>query len=150
MPMSSSSELHETGMHVMVLSTDRRFREVTSLLLERRGCAVSRGEGLGTLAERIDRDHTDVVIIDAGPSLAAAARTTAAVGALSRRVGVVVVGDDAQNKLLKLKAIAKWGSFDRLFEAVRQSHRDRSHPPLLEQTSDRTRARAPRSDARMH
>jgi DNA-binding NtrC family response regulator len=127
-------------MHVMVLSTDRRFREVASLLLERRGCTVSRGEGMGTLAERIDRDHTDVVIIDAGPSLAAAARMTAALEALSHQVGVVVVGDDTQNQLLKLQAITKWGSFDRLFEAVRQSHHDRTRPLLFEQTTDRAGA----------
>jgi DNA-binding NtrC family response regulator len=127
----SMNQSPETSMRVMVLSSDRRFREVTSLLLERRGCAVSLGEGGGTLAERVDRDGTEVVIIDVGQSLAAAARTTAALEALSRPVGIVVVGDEAQNKLRKLQGITKWGSFDRLFEAVKQSHDERGRRPLL-------------------
>jgi DNA-binding NtrC family response regulator len=134
--MSPTSRLNETSMRVMVLSSDRRFREVTSLLLERRGCAVSLGEGGGTLAERVDRDRTEVVIIDAGRSLAAAARMTAAVEALSRPVGIVVVGEEAHNNLLKLQAITKWGPFEKLFEAVKQSYEERGdRPPLFERTA---------------
>ncbi len=128
---SAYGQLNETSMRVMVLSSDRRFREVASLLLVRRGCVVSLGAGRGTLAERVDRDRTEVVIIDAGQSLAAAARMTAAVEALSRPVGIVVVGDEAQNSLLKLQVIPKWGSFDTLFEAVKQSHSERGHRPSL-------------------
>jgi DNA-binding NtrC family response regulator len=129
--MLPTNQPHETSMRVMVVSTDRRFREVASLLLERRGCTVSLGEGAGTLAERVDRDRIEVVIIDAGQSLATAARMTAAVQAVSRPVGVVVVGDETHNKLIRLQAIAKWGSFERLFEAVKQSHSERGRRTRL-------------------
>jgi DNA-binding NtrC family response regulator len=136
--MLPTNQPHETPMRVMVLSTDRRFREVVSLLLERRGCAVSLGEGAGTLAERVDRDRIGVVIIDAEQSLATAARTAAAVQAVRRPVGVVIVGDETQNKLLRLQAVAKWGSFERLFEAVKRSHSERGRRPrLFERTTKR-------------
>jgi uncharacterized membrane protein (UPF0127 family) len=69
----------EPSMRVMVLSSDRRFREVASLLLARRSCAVSLAEGAGTLAERVARDGAEVVVIDAERSLAAAARRRSAV-----------------------------------------------------------------------
>jgi uncharacterized membrane protein (UPF0127 family) len=127
----------EASMHVMVLSSDRRFREVVSLLLARRGCAVSAGEGTGTLAERIDRDRTQVVVIDAGRSLAVAARMAAAVEALSRPVGIVVVGDQPESVLTRLETIPKWGSFDELFAAVRDAHAEREHrTPLFEQATN--------------
>jgi DNA-binding NtrC family response regulator len=119
-------------MRVMVLSSDRRFRQVVSLLLERRGCAVSVGQGRGTLAERVDRERTDVVVIDACRSLAAAARMRAAVDALSRPVGVVIVGEEDQSELLELQEIvAKWGPFEQLFEAVERSYRERVGGPAL-------------------
>jgi len=129
--VTRASTAHETSMRVMVLSRDRRFRELAFLLLERRGCSVTLGEGGGTLTERINRDRTEVVIIDADQSLAAAARMSAAVEALGRPVGIVVVGNEASNELLKLQAVTKWGSFDRLFEAVKQSYDERGHRPLL-------------------
>jgi uncharacterized protein len=128
-PEQTQSHTHrvDSAMRVMVLSPDRRFREVTCLLLARRGCLVSTGEGAGTLAERIDRDRTDVVVIDAGRSLAAAARMAAAVDAHSRPVGVVVVRDESQSALTRLPTILKWGSFETLFSAIAEAHAGHEH-----------------------
>jgi uncharacterized membrane protein (UPF0127 family) len=129
-------ELRGDGpMHVMVLSTDRRFREVASLLLARRGCKVSVGDGSPVLSQQIDSEHTEVVVIDAARSLAAAARVAAAVESLNRPVGIVMVDDHSEPALPRLPTIPKWGSFEDLFTAVRQAHARRLHRPgLFEQT----------------
>lgn len=52
-------------MRVLVIAQDRRFREVASLLLTRRGCSVSVSASASMLAERVTRAHTEVVVIDA-------------------------------------------------------------------------------------
>lgn len=120
--MSSREETtsSSSSMNVMVLSSDRRFRELTSLLLERRGCAVTLGKDGRRLTERLERDDTEVVVVDAERSLATAARIAAEVDALSRPVGIVVVNDQAEADLTKFQTVPKWGSFDRLFGAVAQ------------------------------
>lgn len=120
-------------MNVMVLSTDRRFREVVALLLARRGCEVSVQDGTRALAERLDREHIEVVVIDAGRSLSGAAQMAAAVQALSRPVGIVVVEDQPKPSLPALQTIPKWGSFAELFAAIEQAHGERAHDPGLEQ-----------------
>lgn len=126
---------NEPSMQVLVLSSDRRFREVASLLLTRRGCAVSLGEGTGTLAECIDRDRAEVVVIDAERSLAAAARMAAAAQALNRPVGIVVVNNQPEHSLHNLRTVPKWGSFEVLFTAVEQAHAGRAdRRPLFERT----------------
>lgn len=122
-------------MHVMVLSTDRRFREVASLLLARRGCKVSVGDGSPVLSQQIDSEHTEVLVIDAARSLAAAARVAAAVEALNRPVGIVMVDDHSEPIIPRLPTLPKWGSFEDLFAAVQQAHARRLHRPgLFEQT----------------
>ena len=109
-----------TSMNVMVLSTDRRFRELASLLLMRRGCTVTVGADGRKLTERLEHDDTEVVIIDAERSLASAARLAGTIDALGRPVGIVVVNDQAEADLTKFQTVPKWGSFDRLFGAVVQ------------------------------
>jgi uncharacterized membrane protein (UPF0127 family) len=128
-------------MHVMVMSTDRRFREVVSLLLARRGCTVSVGGGSPISSERIDSEHPEVVVIDAGRSLATAARVAAAVESLNRPVGIVIVDDHPEPTLPRLPTLPKWGSFEDLFAAVQQAHARRLHRPgLFEQTINRAPA----------
>jgi uncharacterized protein len=117
----------DAPMRVMVLSTDRRFREVAALLLTRRGCEVSVGDGTRALTDSPDRDRVQVVVIDAGRSLAAAARMVAAVEAFSRPIGIVVVNDQPQPSLRKLRTVPKWGSFNELFAAVERAYDKRTH-----------------------
>jgi hypothetical protein len=85
----------------------------------------------------VDRNRADVVVIDAERSLVAAARTAAAVQALSRPVGIVVVNDPPENGLRNLRAIPKWGSFEVLFAAVEQAYARRGdRRPLFERIAN--------------
>ncbi|MDX6642776.1 MAG: hypothetical protein QOD76_738, partial [Solirubrobacteraceae bacterium] len=66
--------------------------------------------------------RADVVVIDAGVSLTAAARTVATVEALVPRVGVVVVADDAERSLTNRPVLDKWGPFESFFAAIERAY----------------------------
>jgi uncharacterized membrane protein (UPF0127 family) len=106
-------------MRVLVISRDRHFRSVTSMLLTHRGCSVTATAKAGRAAELITRDRTDVVVIDAGQS-PATTQAVAAVGALAQPVGIVVV-DDAPSGVQRPRVLAKWGPFEELFEAIERA-----------------------------
>lgn len=116
-------------MNVFVVSTDRRFREVAAVLLERRGCEVGIGDGTSLLMRRLEREEIEVVVIDASRSLATAARMAAAVQAMSRQVGIVVVEDQPRPTLPKLHTVPKWGSFPSLFAAIERAYETRAQRP---------------------
>jgi hypothetical protein len=117
---------------VLVVGADRRFRSVAAALLTQRGVAVTLREQMTDVAELAERDRAEVVILDAGISLTAAAYEAAQIEKLEPRVGVVVVGDEPENGLSAMPVLAKWGSFDSLFNAVEQSRRKSGNgvPPL--------------------
>jgi uncharacterized membrane protein (UPF0127 family) len=114
------------GIRVLLITSDRRFRNVAAMLLARRGCDVIVREHSVALADSSAREHAEVVVIDGERSLTAAARTAASADALSPPVGFVVVADDGEDGLHNLRVVEKWGSFDTLFDAVQQAHRDRA------------------------
>jgi CheY-like chemotaxis protein len=103
---------------VLLTGSDRRFRSVAAALLSRRGCAVTLGDGPATVAELARRSEADVVVLDAGGSLTAAAREAAQLEALNPPVGVVVVGEEPEASLSALPVLEKWGSFDGLYSAI--------------------------------
>jgi DNA-binding NtrC family response regulator len=111
-------------VNLLVISADRRFREMAAVLLARRGCEVVVGDETGGLAQRIERQEIEVVVIDASRSLAAAARVAAAVQAMSRPVGIVVVEDHPRATLAKLQTLPKWGAFGELFAAIEHAYDD--------------------------
>ena len=111
------------AMRVLVVGSDRRFRSVAAALLTRRGIAVTLREQMTGVAELAEREGAEVVILDAGSSLTAAAYEAAQVEQLDPPVGVVVVGDEAANGLAAMPVLAKWGSFDGLYDAVEESRR---------------------------
>lgn len=111
----------DAPMHVMLLSSDPRFRRTAALLLARRGCTVSVGEAANALLAGGEQGPAEVVVIDGGVSAAKAARMAAAVQARSGVVGVVVVGDRIESQLDRLHVIPKWDSFETLFAAVEQA-----------------------------
>jgi uncharacterized membrane protein (UPF0127 family)/CheY-like chemotaxis protein len=124
------SSLNEGGelerlapMRVLVVSGDRHFRSVTSMLLSHRGCSVRTTAKANRAAEMISRDRVDVVVIDAGQS-PAAARTAATVSALGQPVGIVIVSD-SQARLRRPPVLAKWGPFDDLFAAIETADQER-------------------------
>ena len=124
------SSLDESGdlerlapMRVLVVSGDRHFRSVTSMLLSHRGCSVKATAKANRAAEMISRERVDVVVIDAGQS-PAIARTIAAVSALSQPVGIVIV-DESPARLRRPPVLAKWGPFDDLFAAIESADQER-------------------------
>jgi uncharacterized protein len=103
---------------VLVVGSDRRFRSVAAALLARRGCAVTLGDRIEEVAELIRREAPDVIILDAGVSLTAAARGAAAIEMVSPPVGLVVVGDEPEHASSAMPVLPKWGSFDGLYSAI--------------------------------
>jgi uncharacterized membrane protein (UPF0127 family)/CheY-like chemotaxis protein len=105
-------------VRVLLVGKDRRFRAVAGALLTRRGCSVALAEGLAKIGELVERTRPEVVVIDAGSSLTAAARTAARIQTLALPVGVVVVGDERVDRLSAMRVLEKWGSFDELYSAI--------------------------------
>jgi len=121
------------AMRVLLITADRRFRHTATLLLARRGCAVTVGESSDDVLELVARDDAEVVVLDAGRSLTAAAWNVATIETLTPRVGVVIVGNEAERSLINLPVLDRWGSFDALFTSVVEAHRNRaSRKPLVE------------------
>ena len=106
-------------MRVLVISQDRHFRGVASMLLSQRGCSVTTTAKAGRVAELIAHDRTDVVVIDAEES-PAAAQTVAVVAALAQPVGIVVVNEAPSDQHRPL-VLEKWGPFDDLFAAIERA-----------------------------
>jgi uncharacterized membrane protein (UPF0127 family) len=110
---------------VLVISPDRRFRTVMSLLLARRNCSVTATTNGTRVTECIEREGVDVVLIDASqlPPVATDV-TVATVAEIARPVGVVLVADEARPSgdprfaLSGPPVVAKWGPFGELFEAI--------------------------------
>jgi uncharacterized membrane protein (UPF0127 family) len=111
---------------VLLLASDRRFRCVTATLLTRRGCAVILGDRRTNAAELARRERADVVVLDVGSSLTAAAHDAAQIEALEPRLGVILVGDEPKESLAAMPVLAKWGSFDVLFGAIERAHLTRN------------------------
>lgn len=104
---------------VLVVSQDRRFRTVMSLLLARRNCSVTTTAKTSGVSDLIARESTDVVVIDA--SQLPTAPTVAAVQALARPVGVVVVAEEDSSVTPDAHVLAKWGPFTDLLAAIERA-----------------------------
>jgi uncharacterized membrane protein (UPF0127 family) len=114
------SELAPTQpRRVLVLSPDRQFRTVVSLLLARRNCSVTTTANAARIGELIVRERTDVAVIDAGESPSTPA--VAAVQALAQPVGVVLVADELPGLAHDPPALPKWGPFGDLLAAIEQA-----------------------------
>jgi uncharacterized membrane protein (UPF0127 family)/CheY-like chemotaxis protein len=116
---------------VLLVASDRRFRAVTAALLTRRGCTVTVGERMATVAELAEQDAADVVVLDAGQLLTAAARVVAQIEALNPRPGVVIVGEEPEGALSAMPVLPKWGSFEELYSAIEHARPNRGswRPP---------------------
>lgn len=106
---------------VLLISADRRFRAVADALLTRRGCSVAVGERMANVAQLAKSEAADVVVLDAGNALTAAAFHAAQIALLSRPVGLVVVGEEPGDGLAALPMLPKWQGFDRLYNAVEEA-----------------------------
>jgi uncharacterized protein len=103
-------------LRVLVLSGDRQFRTVVSLLLARRNCSVTTTANAVRLGELIVGEHIDVAVIDASAQPATAAVAT--VQTLPQPVGLVLVADEVGAEWHDPPALPKWGPFGDLLEAI--------------------------------
>jgi uncharacterized membrane protein (UPF0127 family)/CheY-like chemotaxis protein len=116
---------------VLLVGADRRFRSVAAALLTRRGCQVTLAEKTTNVANLAGRGEADVVVFDMGTSLTDAAYAAAQVEALEPRVGMVIVGDEAEQGLSAMPVLPKWGSFDVLYAAIEHAQPPR-HRSLVD------------------
>jgi len=105
-------------IHVLVASRDRRFLRLARFLLTRQGHAVETTATPGDVFERLE-NGVNVVVVDASPSLATAARTVAEIEVLHPDIGVVVVGD-GRLSATAFRLLSKWGAPERLDEEIRR------------------------------
>jgi uncharacterized membrane protein (UPF0127 family) len=110
-------------LRILVISSDRRFRTVISLLLARRNCSVTTTANATRVAELIARESADVVVVE--DSQSSAASTVATVEALARPVGVVLIADEASPRVTGLPVLAKWDPFGDLLAAIEAADEQR-------------------------
>jgi uncharacterized membrane protein (UPF0127 family)/CheY-like chemotaxis protein len=103
-------------LKVLVISRDRHYRSVTSMLLSHRGCSVITVAKGNRVVELITQERADVVVIDADRS-PGAVQIAAAAAALQDPVGIVVV-DETASSSGEPAVVAKWGPFEELFSAI--------------------------------
>lgn len=123
-------------MRVAVVSPDRHYRAAMSLLLARRNCLVTVIANPAGLGETLAVQVCDVVVLDA--SAGGSTASLAALQALPRRLGVVVVSDGSAplGELLE-GTLAKWGPFDELMAAI-ERERSRVATPRASEAHDRS------------
>ena len=97
---------------------------LASAWLTRRGYHVTVRTGTDDIAELAARECVDVAVIDATPSLTAAARAVARLQTLRPSLAVVAVSDDLEQGLSALPVLPKWGQFGALCAAIDQAHGD--------------------------
>jgi DNA-binding NtrC family response regulator len=113
-PVSGDDEIR-----VLVGASDRRFLRVASFLLGRNGFAVSGATRFADVMDAVERDRADVVVLDASGPERWPVRAAAALGHNDGGIAVLVVADDVDGTP---GALPKWGSFDRLVDAIHRAH----------------------------
>jgi hypothetical protein len=112
-------------LYVGVLSPDRHFRTVMSLLLARRNCSVVMSNDADGVAGFVARESLHVVLVDAAQPNAPAA--LAALEALMPPVGVVLVADEADEAgaTFGRRTLARWGPFGELMREIERADEER-------------------------
>lgn len=111
-------------LSVVIISPDRRFATVMSVLLARRNCSVTTTANASRTNELIARKSADVVVVDADAPRAAAA--IALVQASTSRAGLVLVAEYVGDDLAAEQTFSKWGPFDELMVAIERAEGLRS------------------------
>src|SRR5438034_106404 len=107
------------GIRVLVGASDRRFLRVASFLLGRNGFAVASATRLADVMDAVEHGRADVVVLDASGPERWPVRAAAALGQNGASVAVLVVADEVEGSP---GALPKWGSFDRLVDAIHRAH----------------------------
>jgi uncharacterized protein len=109
----------DDAIRVLVGASDRRFLRVASFLLGRNGFAVSGATRFADVMDAVERERADVVVLDTSGPERWPVRAAAALGHNGAGVAVLVVADDVDGTP---GALPKWGSFDRLVDAIHRAH----------------------------
>ncbi len=107
------------SIRVLVLSRDRRFLRVTTFLLGRHGFDVETAGSRPAAYAVIERQRTDVAVVDAAGSVASAAGFVAAIEALYPHVATVVVDGTAG---VGSRLESKWEGLDDLGERIERAY----------------------------
>jgi uncharacterized protein len=102
---------------VLVVSGDRHFRSVTTMLLGHRGCSVRTTSQVTHASKLAEQDAVDVVVVDVDTAKHAASLTALAFGA----AGLVTVGDRSEPVAPGQWALSKWGPFEDLLTAIERA-----------------------------
>ena len=102
---------------ILVAGHDRRFVRVTTFLLERRAYDVAEAE-LGDALAEAQSFVPHVVLLECGPSRAAAARVVTQLGALPHAPAVVLVTNDGRRLWAGQRTVAKWSPVEELVTAL--------------------------------
>jgi uncharacterized protein len=108
-------------LRVLVVSPDGRFRTVMSLLLARHNCVVTTTPSAARVLELIMQESSDVVVIEDGRQ--PAAKIVGMLDDLERPVGTLLVADEPRPAHQGAAAVAKWGPFEELLEAIEGAER---------------------------
>jgi chemotaxis response regulator CheB len=117
------------GIRVVLAARDRRFLDVTSFLLGRKGFVIDSVSKPEQLLRVVERHRPDVVILDGTDSLTVTARTIAAIEALAYPVAVLVVAEAPEMASPRtVRLLHKWTPFDRLVDEVERLSADAQGP----------------------
>jgi uncharacterized membrane protein (UPF0127 family) len=120
---------------LLLVSRDRRFRAVMAVLLHSRGFTVTFAM---SPADRlaVARSHAEVVVVDAGDSLAAAQQAAEEAGLMRADRPVVFVSDEVS--VATAGVLPKWESLERLCDDIASSApRSRGETAPRAERSDR-------------
>jgi CheY-like chemotaxis protein len=110
-------------IRVLLMGTDTRFLRVAGALLASEGYSVEACDTPSELLERVYKQRSDVVVIDATASLTHAARAAASLEAMPVPVAAVLVADEERIPSVgALALVAKWGSFQELSQRVERAY----------------------------
>lgn len=118
-PSGSRGELVRLRpLRVLVVSPDRRFCAVTAMLTAMRGCAIFTAASTNHLAELIDRERIDVVVLDGDAEEAERSAASVSAEGFAPAAGVVAVAEEADEWSSGRVSLARWGPFEQLFAAI--------------------------------
>jgi hypothetical protein len=133
--MGTVSPLHK--IRVLLAGLDAPFMDVTAFLLGRSGFVVDRTRERRDLVRLVERRKANVVIIDGSDSLAAAARTVAALAAVHPRVGTLIVSEETcELSPGSIRVLPKWGPFGGLAAEIEGAYILAQRPRALADARD--------------
>ena len=127
-------------LRILLSGRDRRFLRVTAFLLSRRGYQVSQSS-IGTVLEAVERERSDIVLLEPGESKAAAARTITALQLTTASPALLLLTEDGDDKARwnGLPAVDKWTPIDDLVKGIERAAFQRVPPSVAALLAERER-----------